>query len=84
MRLLVLLVSQEAEEDNMAFRGLIPMLTGKSKPQSGGAMSSMPTLMGGVRALGRKLYHKKTGKNGNGATVGSSAAYSEDSPYYQR
>ena len=46
-------------------------------------LTSTPAVQRGM-SMYRHMYPKKTGKNGNGATAGSSAAYSEDSPYYQR
>ena len=43
-----------------------------------------PPIVQTAKNVWHHFYPKKTGKNGNGATAGSSAAYSEDSPYYQR
>ena len=44
-------------------------------------LTSTPAVSRGM-SMYHKLYPKRTGKNGNGATSSSSAAYNE--PYYQR
>jgi hypothetical protein len=58
-------------------------LPGMGDSKSGGGLFGKTGLLGKASAK-IPMPGRKTGKNGVSASPDSSAAYSEDSPYYQR